>query len=112
MTDNDKTLRDEFEERAKRLFLPIERNRFDQYRDTRTQHMWWGCQAAHAKYAPRWLPIDEEVKDGNPLLGLRVQDDAVCLAYWNDESFYNVWTGEKVILTHYLPIPGASEVVA
>ncbi|AFC85873.1 hypothetical protein [Frateuria aurantia] len=99
-------LRDEFEDHAR--YMALEGREVDLN--------WQTWKAAHAKYAPRWLPIDgSEKAAGNVILG-QLTLAAIypkAIAGWDDiEECWKSPNG-KIVSTnysHYMPIPDAPEV--
>ena len=118
---NEQKLRDEFEE----SFPPFDSG--DGPLEPGTSNalysgMFGVWKAAHAFYAPRWLPIDEAAKDGyRKLLGSREPNGRIRIigvGVWelpdlpNEDDFWLPLIPGSFLIkpTHYMPIPDAPEV--
>ena len=103
MSNNDEMVRDEFE-------VWQERRRTASCR-VPLPSMWESWRAAHSKYAPRWLPIDEAVKSESWVL-VRTLNGHRMLAIWgrSDQQWHDCSWFVVNDVTHYMHIPDAPEV--
>ncbi len=103
------TIRTDFEAWAKPWAFRLEQDGED-YANEHTDHAWMGFQAAHALYAPRWIPVSEGLPPEFALVAITGTDSGgrygPCEAELMDGKFSDVSTGDRYEgVTHWQLMP-------